>query len=119
MRVDKIKNTQNFKGKFITVGKIYPQQRYLLQQYLPEMSKLIKDKPYDLFIKESKSKKSIIISTDKNFINKWFGVSKKEKNYIDATNNAIEQKELELAEAQQFNVELGLLYLEQKYKFSL
>lgn len=64
MYVSPIKNNQNFEGQVIVKNKISANQRYLFNLHRSALEEMIKGLPFDLFVEQSKSKKTITISTN-------------------------------------------------------
>ena len=57
-------NQQNFDGKIITDGKISRLHKPLVDRNRTTIETYIKDMPFDIVVKESKSKKSLTLSTN-------------------------------------------------------
>lgn len=114
MLVSKIDNNQNFNGKLVVKGAISTTQNYLFGLHRKNLERMIADKPYDLFVRQSKSKRSIAISTDKNF-KSWYFVRKNEQDFERKAEYAINSKDSQLEEETKINQELGKVYLENKH----
>lgn len=66
MKVDKV-NSNSFCGQIVEVGKISKTQKYLFNLHRQSILKMLQDMPFDLYVKQSSSKKNIMLSTDKDF----------------------------------------------------
>lgn len=66
MRVQSVENQQNFNGRVIVLGTISANQKALFNLHKESLEHMISSKPYDIFVKQSKSKKTITLSTDKD-----------------------------------------------------
>lgn len=64
MNISPINTNQNFQGSVIVKNTISLQQRYLFNLHRPALEKMMKDLPFDLFVEQSKSKKTITLSTN-------------------------------------------------------
>lgn len=64
MNIKPISNQQNFEGKVILNGKISRPHRPLIDRNRAMIDAQIKDMPFDILVKESKSKKHITLSTN-------------------------------------------------------
>ena len=88
MKVSAISNNQNFEGKLIVKNVINPQQRHLFNLHKDALEKQIKDMPFDLFVEQSKSKKTITLSANVDGAYSYF-VRKNEQDYEKVANYAI------------------------------
>ena len=89
MRVDRVSDRQNFEGNVIVNGKISAQQRYLFNLHKGALEKMMKNLPFDLFVEQSKSKKTIKLSTNvENAISRQ--VYKNEQNFAEAARLVVE-----------------------------
>ena len=77
MKVNPITTNQNFEGKVILKNKISTQQNHLFNLHKSNLEKMIADMPFDLFVEQSKSKKTITLST--NVENAYSYIVKKNK----------------------------------------
>ena len=57
MQISKINNEQNFNGKIVVLGDISKSQKYLFNLHKSNLEQLMKNEPFDMFVKQSKSKK--------------------------------------------------------------
>ena len=88
MKISTISNKQNFEGKLIVKNAISPQQKYLFNLHKGALEKQIKDMPFDLFVEQSKSKKTISLCTNVEGANTYI-VRKNEQDFEKAANFAI------------------------------
>ena len=114
MLVSKIDNKQNFNGKVLVIGKISKTQNYLFGLHRKNLERMIADKPYDLFVRQSKSKKTIKISTDKKLKYGYF-VRKNEQDFERVAENAICSKDKHLENKRKMFQEFGKVYIENKH----
>lgn len=82
------KNT-NFSGNIIVKNAISSNQNYLFNLHKDNLTKMIKDMPFDLFVEQSKSKKTISLSTGVEGANAYI-VRKNKQNFEEAAYYAIE-----------------------------
>ncbi len=64
MQVQPISTNLNFDGKVIVKNKISVNQNYLFNLHRNKLEEMIKDMPFDLLIEQSKSKKTVSVSTN-------------------------------------------------------
>jgi len=64
MNVPTIPTNLNFEGKIIVKSKLNKTQKNTLKRHKNALDNIIKDMPFDLVIKQSKSKKSLLINAD-------------------------------------------------------
>ena len=64
MNVQPVSTNANFEGKLIIKNKINSAQNHLLNLHKQNLEKMIDDLPFDLFVEQSKSRKTISISTN-------------------------------------------------------
>ena len=88
MKINNISGNQNFEGNLVVKNNISAQQRHFFEQHKPELEKMIKDMPFDLFVEQSKSKKTINLSTNVKDA-AVFTVRKNDKNFPEAAAYAI------------------------------
>ena len=88
MKVSSITNNQSFEGKVIVKNTISSQQNYLFNLHKPALEKMIEDMPFDLFVEQSKSKKTISLSTNVEGALS-FTVRKNKQDYEQAASSAI------------------------------
>ena len=67
MKISTISNKQNFEGKLIVKNAISPQQKYLFNLHKDALEKQIKDMPFDLFVEQSKSRKTVVQNEQRLF----------------------------------------------------
>lgn len=105
MKISPIDNKQNFNGRVIVLGKISAAQNYLFNLHRKNLEKMISDMPFDLFVKQSRSKNTIMIATDKAIKYKnstpHYMVRKNEQNFEEAAGYAIKAKEAAIKEDSQ------------------
>lgn len=99
MQVSSVSNSQNFNGRVIVLDKISANQKYLLNLHKKALECMIADKPYDLFVKQSKSRKTITLSADKD-CKSGFMVYKGKQNFEEVAELVILDKDLKLKNAQ-------------------
>ena len=88
MKISTISNSQNFEGKLVVKNAISSQQRHLFNLHKENLEKQIKDMPFDLFVEQSKSKKTITLSTNVEGANAYI-VRKNEQNFEKVASFAI------------------------------
>lgn len=89
MQVYSISDKQSFNGSVIVSGKISAQQRHLFNLHKGALEKMVKDLPFDLFVEQSKSKKTIKLSTNvKDSISRQ--VYKNEQNFSEVARLVVE-----------------------------
>lgn len=89
MRIHSITNNQNFEGTVVLKNKISSQQNYLFNLHKPNLERMIKDMPFNLLVEQSKSKKTISLSTNVQGTFSYI-VRKNEQNFEEAAGYAIE-----------------------------
>ena len=89
MRTNPISTNSVFNGKIVIKNTINPTQEYLFNKHKPTLESMIKDMPFDLFVKQSKSKKTITLSTNVEGAGSYI-VRKNKQNYVEAAVYAIE-----------------------------
>lgn len=88
MKIQPISNNQNFNGKVIVKNKISTQQNYLFNLHKPALDKMIEKMPFDLFVEQSKSRKTITLSTNVEKANSYV-VRKNKQDFEQAASYAI------------------------------
>lgn len=88
MKAGKVTNTQIFEGKVVLKNAISVQQRHLFNLHKPNLDRMIKDMPFDLFVEQSKSKKTITLSTNVEGAFSYI-VCKNKQNFEEAAQFAI------------------------------
>ncbi|MCR5265544.1 MAG: hypothetical protein K6E29_02995 [Cyanobacteria bacterium RUI128] len=88
MNINQVSNDQSFTGNVIVKGAISAQQRHLFDSHRPALEQKIKDMPFDLFVAQSKSKKTISLTTNVKDA-ETFVVHKNKQNFEEAANLAI------------------------------
>lgn len=88
MKINSISENQSFKGKLILKNKISTHQNYLFNLHKEAIEKKIKDLPFDLFVEQSKSKKTISMSTNVEGANKYI-VRKNQHDFEETVDLAI------------------------------
>ncbi len=83
-----IANQQNFEGKVVLKNKISVQQNSLFKKHKPNLDKMIEEMPFDLFVEQSKNKKTISLSTNVEGTTSYF-VRKNEQNFEEMAGYAI------------------------------
>ena len=111
MLVSKVDNNQNFNGKLVVKGAISTTQNYLFGLHRKNLERMIADKPYDLFVRQSKSKKTIAISTDKNF-KSWHFVHKNKQNFEEVAQYELDAKDKQLDEKRKIFQDVARIYIE-------
>ena len=81
MQVQPISTNPNFDGKVIVKNKISTAQNYLFNLHKSKLEDMIKDMPFDLLVEQSKSKKTISVST--NVENAYAYIVRKNKQYFE------------------------------------
>lgn len=89
MKVNTVSNKQSFEGKVIIDGKINRLYRPLIDRNKPDIENRIKDLPFDIVVKESKSKKSITLTADVEGAD-TFVLKQRKPNVIETAGMAIE-----------------------------
>jgi len=89
MQVQPITTNLNFDGKVIVKNKISVSQNYLFNLHKKNLDYMIKDLPFDLFVEQSKSKKTISLTTNVENTSSYI-VRKNKQNYEEAAGLAIE-----------------------------
>lgn len=79
---------QSFKGKVITKGQISTAQNYLFNLHRSVLEQKMKDLPFDLFVEQSKSRKTISLFADVTDASKYI-VRKNEQNFEEVAEYAI------------------------------
>lgn len=82
-------NNTNFNGIVIVKNKISSNQNHLFNLHKENLRKMIKDMPFDLFVEQSKSTKTISLSTNVAGANAYI-VRKNKQNFEEAAYFAIE-----------------------------
>jgi len=131
MQVSSISNQQNFNGNVVILGKISTTQNALFNIHKAAVERMIASKPYDIFVKQSKSKKTITLSADKDCKTGYF-VRKNKQNFEEAAGYVINDKDKKLAieklesekikqqkeKEMQATVQIWQEYLQSRYSFS-
>ena len=89
MKLYPINNEPKFNGKVIVKNKLSSNQNYLFNLHKKALDNMIKDLPFDLFVKQSKSKKTISLYTNVEQTASYI-VKKNEQNFEEAAGFAIE-----------------------------
>lgn len=89
MKAEPIPASPSFNGKVIVKNKISTAQNYLFNRHKPALEGMIKDLPFDLFVEQSKSKKTITLSTNVEGANAYI-VRKNEQDFVKSAGYAIE-----------------------------
>ena len=89
MKINTANANPSFSGKVILNNKISTAQNYLLNRYKNNLDNMIKDMPFDLLVKQSKSKKTISLTTNVDGALSY-QVKKNEQDFIKAAGYAIE-----------------------------
>lgn len=88
MNISLVSSNVNFEGKVIIKNKISTSQNYLFNLHKKSLDNMIKEMPFDLLIEQSKSKKTISVTT--NVENAFtYAVKKNEQNFEEIANYAI------------------------------
>ena len=90
MKISQIDNNINFNGKVIVKNAISPNQKHLFNLHKNNLDNKIKDMPFDLFIEQSKSKKTISLTTNVENTSAYF-VRKNKQNFEEAAGYVIEE----------------------------
>lgn len=90
MKISQIDNNINFNGKVIVKNAISPNQKHLFNLHKNNLDNMIKDMPFDLFIEQSKSKKTISLTTNVENTSAYF-VRKNKQNFEEAAGYVIEE----------------------------
>ena len=90
MKISQIDNNINFNGKVIVKKTISPNQKHLFNLHKNNLDNMIKDMPFDLFIEQSKSKKTISLTTNVENTSAYF-VRKNKQNFEEAAGYVIEE----------------------------
>lgn len=88
MAVKAVSDKPTFEGRLIVKNKISTAQNYLFNLHKPALEQKIKDMPFDLFVEQSKSRKTITLSTNVKDASVYF-VRKNEQNFEEAANLVI------------------------------
>ena len=88
MSVNSISYQPNFNGKIVLKNKISKSQVSLFNLYKSALEQKIKDMPFDLFVEQSKSKKTITLSTNVENANAYI-VKKNRQNFEEMADFAI------------------------------
>ncbi len=88
MKVNQVSDNQNFTGNVIVKGAISVQQKHLFDLHRHALEHKIKDMPFDLFVEQSKSKKTITLSTNVKDTKAYF-VRKNQQNFEEVADFAI------------------------------
>ncbi len=89
MKANPISTNPNFSGKIVIKNRINPTQKYLFDLHKQALEGMIKDLPFDLFVEQSKSKKTILLSTNVKGANSYF-VRKNEQDFVKTAGFLIE-----------------------------
>ena len=79
----------SFEGKLSVKGKISSKQNYLFNLHKSALEAKIKDLPFDLFVEQSKSRKTITLSTNVEGVSSYF-VRKNKQNFEQIADFVIE-----------------------------
>lgn len=88
MKINPISDNQTFEGKVVVKNVISSQQKHLFNLHKKNLEKQIKEMPFDLFVEQSKSKKTINLSTNVDGASTYF-VRKNEQNFEEVAGYAI------------------------------
>ena len=89
MKTNPISTNPNFSGKIVIKNTISPNQKHLFDLHKPSLEAMIKDLPFDLFVEQSKSKKTIMLSTNVDGVHSYF-VRKNKQNFVEIAGFLIE-----------------------------
>ena len=89
MDIEPVSNKQSFTGKIIIKNPISKTQNYLFNLHRPALEQKIKDMPFDLFVEQSKSRKTITLSTNVDGASSFF-VRKNKQNFVEVADYVIE-----------------------------
>ncbi len=89
MHISPISTLTNFKGKVIVKNKISANQNYLFNLHKSKLEDMIKGMPFDLLVEQSKSKKTISVSTNIENASAYI-VRKNKQNFEEVAGYAIE-----------------------------
>ena len=95
MLVQPISDKTSYTGQVIVLGKISSTQNHLFNLHKANLMQMIKDKPYDLFVKQSNSRQTITLMTEKDAKTGYF-VRKNKQNFEECAGYAIEDKDRRL-----------------------
>jgi len=116
MNIQRITNSQNFEGMLITSGNFSNKPNAVLKRIRPDIEKLIKQKDFDILVKQDYSTNEIKISAgiinsyeSENTCSTKVSTSAKSAKYVSAVKNAITLYEKNLHDKEQ-------LKWEQEYK---
>ena len=90
MHISPISTSMDFKGKVIVKNKISSNQNYLFNLHKKNLESMIKDMPFDLFVEQSKSKKTIALSTNVEETSSYM-VRKNKQNFEEVAGYVIEE----------------------------
>ena len=88
MKLSRISTSPIFEGKIIVKNKISNNQKYLFNLHKQTLENMIKDMPFDLFVEQSKSKKTITLSTNVENASSYI-VRKNKQNFEEVASYAI------------------------------
>lgn len=88
MEISSVSDKNVFTGSIIIKNQISKAQKHLFELHKPAIEKKIKDLPFDLFVEQSKSKKSISLTAGVNDANS-FAVLKNKQNFEEMADFAI------------------------------
>ena len=89
MQISPISTNSTFNGRVIVKNKLSSNQNYLFNLHKEALDKMIKDMPFDLFVEQSKSGKTISLGTSVEQANTYF-VRRNHQNFEEAAGFAIE-----------------------------
>lgn len=95
MLIQPISDKTSYTGQVIVLGKISKTQNYLFNLHKANLIQIMKDKPYDLFAKQSKSRKTITLMTEKDAKTGYF-VRKNKQNFEECAQLTIKDKDKKL-----------------------
>ncbi len=88
MKINSVSDQSNFTGKIVLKNKISKSQVSLFNLHKSALEQKIKDMPFDLFVEQSKSKKTITLSTNVENANAYI-VKKNKQNFEEMADFAI------------------------------
>ena len=90
MKIKQIGISPNFDGKIVVKNAISSNQKHLFDLHKNNLDMMIKDMPFDLFVKQSKSKKTISLSASVDGASAYI-VRKNKQDFETAASLAIEE----------------------------
>jgi hypothetical protein len=112
MDVKKVSVNRSFEGNVIVKNKISTAQNYLFSRHKPVLEQMIKDLPFDLFVEQSKSRKTISLRANVEKANSYI-VRKNEQNFVEAANMAISDG-MQKSELYQMQLKVSKVFEQQR-----